>query len=100
MLTFANEVKPRSTTEPVAIAEHFKKRMLEWTNVLQRILIQDAHDIAEEKVEKIPIVPAGYSDDCDYWLSNLWRQWRDRTSDTGIAKEPQQVTERRGDEQT
>ena len=89
VLTFANEVKPPKSSSSTLV-DHFSIRMLQWTTVLQRTLAEKAR-ITKEVVDKVPIVPAGYSSQpslpaakYDYWLSELWLQCLDRTKD--IAK--------------
>ena len=88
VLTFANKVQPSKSSSSTP-EDFFSKRMVQWKTLLTRILKENTH-IAEEVIENIPIIPAGYSDEpslpaakCDYWLSDLWFQCLDRTRNIG-----------------
>lgn len=88
VLTFANEIKLPKHGNSCSLVEHFSKRMTEWKMLLHGTLIDKA-GISKEVAEKVPVVPAGYSDEpslpadnSDYWLSKLWFQCLDRTDDT------------------
>ena len=84
VFTFANEVKPPKSLSKTP-QEYFKQRKLGWKRHLQERL--EKIGITSEVAQKVPVIPAGYSDNLslpaaasENWLNTLWSHILHRTA--------------------
>ena len=85
-LTFANEVKPSRSCQHLETVVHFKKRVGEMTDAIQKGVLQKSAQVPEDIADNVPVVAVGrpqrlrqgitideLPDGCN-WLSNFWCQ--------------------------